>query len=557
MFDAITHSDLASSILDPSAQTSQIGDRVSGSDLSNLSAKSSTQAIDRPDSGAALDPLKATDYCPDSILSETYWHSLSEDSALQQCSGQDSLTDALTGTAQNTALVSNGAADSLTGSLSASSASASTAVSGNTRQVAGTLGSDTFAIDSRYQYNIFSGNGNFQFGKGEYDWIDLSAQSSKSVTFNFATTQGGGVLYDPGNGSRKFDSITLSNGSQILFENIDKIRFADDWMDLSVMPNDPQFSQQWNLHMMGVQNAWYFTTGSASVLVGIEDTGLGTDSSSNTHPDLRSTTIYPDNYQDDFSQDATSHGTDVQGVIAANSDNGVGMSGINWNSSVFSIDVLGSDGGSDQGDQSLVQATQNLVDFARSQGQRLVINMSLGGGSIDPGLEQLVAANQDSVLFVIASGNDDRNSLSNPASLAARYDNVVAVGASWGSQDTYGNPESAGTRISYSGGWGSNYGSGLTLMAPSEVIATSATSSYYGGTTFDYDSKFNGTSAAASNVTGVASLVWSANSNLSATQVKTILSQTAYDLGSPGYDLVYGNGFVNADAAVRRAIALA
>lgn len=33
------------------------------------------------------------------------------------------------------------------------------------------------------------------------------------------------------------------------------------------------------------------------------------------------------------------------------------------------------------------------------------------------------------------------------------------------------------------------------------------------------------------------------------------MSETAYDLGTPGYDTTYGHGFVNADAAVRRAIA--
>ena len=71
-----------------------------------------------------------------------------------------------------------------------------------------------------------------------------------------------------------------------------------------------------------------------------------------------------------------------------------------------------------------------------------------------------------------------------------------------------------------------------------------------------YSSKFDGTSAAAPNVTGVASLVWSANRNLTAAQVKDILSDTAYDLGQQGYDKFYGHGFVNADAAVRRALAL-
>lgn len=74
---------------------------------------------------------------------------------------------------------------------------------------------------------------------------------------------------------------------------------------------------------------------------------------------------------------------------------------------------------------------------------------------------------------------------------------------------------------------------------------------------FNYATKFDGTSASAPNVSGVASLVWSANPNLSATQIKQIMSQTAYDLGNRGYDYEYGHGFVNADAAVRRALAIA
>ncbi len=94
-------------------------------------------------------------------------------------------------------------------------------------------------------------------------------------------------------------------------------------------------------------------------------------------------------------------------------------------------------------------------------------------------------------------------------------------------------------------------------MAPSEVIATNATRNSSTGTVnFGFDTQFNGTSAATPNVTGVASLIWSANSSLSAVQVQQILSQTAYDLGTPGYDTTTGNGMVNADAAVRRAMAI-
>ena len=426
-----------------------------------------------------------------------------------------------------------------------------TPIVNNTRTVLGTLDADTFTLDSGFNRTVLSGDGNIDFGSGARDLLDLSSISSSTVTFNYASDTGG-VLYNPGNGTRVFDAITLDNGSQILFEGIDSIRFADGTVNLSVTPNDPLFEQQWNLHAMGVQNAWRFTTGSTSVLVGVEDTGLGTDSNGGLHNDLRTTTTYPDNYRDDYfnnnsgEPETSSHGTSVQGIIAAASNNGVGMSGINWNSPVFNIDVLDSN----TGDQTLAEATQNMINQANSQGQRLVINMSLGGGRIAPAFEQVVANNQNNALFVIASGNESMSSISNPASLAQQYNNVIAVGASRGTHDTNGNSTTPGDRFSYS-----NYGYGLTLMGPSEVTATSATQTSSSTVQFGFTDKFNGTSAAAPNVAGVASLVWSANPNLSAGEIKTILSQTAYDLGAPGYDTVYGYGFVNADAAVRRAMA--
>ncbi|UBF23798.1 S8 family serine peptidase [Kovacikia minuta CCNUW1] len=429
-----------------------------------------------------------------------------------------------------------------------------------TRTEYGTLGADRFDFAGSYARTIVSGNGNVDFGNGLRDTLDLSNLLSTSVSFNYADTSGGGVLYNPGNGTRVFDAINLNDGRQILFEGIDTIRFADRTINLSVTPNDPLFNQQWNLHMTGVHNAWRFTTGSNNILVGVQDTGLGADANGAIHYDLRTTTVYTNNYRDDYfrvftnAQRTTSHGTDVQGIIAANSNNGLGMSGINWNSRVFHIDVL--DGNAN--DQSLAEATQNMINEANNNGQRLVINMSLGGGGIPTAFRNLVANNQNNALFVIASGNDDASTISDPASLASQYSNVIAVGASWGRTDWYGNTTTPGDRITYSGWWGSNYGTGLTLMAPSEVIATNATrNSTTGVVSYGFDTRFNGTSAATPNVTGIASLVWSANSSLSAVQVQQILSQTAFDLGSAGYDTTTGSGMVNADAAVRRAMAMA
>jgi subtilisin family serine protease len=67
---------------------------------------------------------------------------------------------------------------------------------------------------------------------------------------------------------------------------------------------------------------------------------------------------------------------------------------------------------------------------------------------------------------------------------------------------------------------------------------------------------FGGTSAANPNMAGIASLVWSVNPTLNGGQLRQILIDTAMDLGTTGRDDTFGNGLVNADAAVRRAWAL-
>ena len=416
--------------------------------------------------------------------------------------------------------------------------------------IQGTLGADTFTYQSGYNFNIFSGNGNYSYSSGARDILDLSDYASNTVSINYADNTTGGVIYDPGNGARVFDAIKLSDGSQILFENIETVQFADTTFNLSVTPNDPLFDEQWNLHMTGVHNAWRFTQGNDNVLMGVIDTGLGTDSNGNIHSDLRNTIVAGNNYLDEWG--SFSHGTAVQGTMGAAANNSEGIAGINWNSSIYTIDVVGGDAQ----DYDLASAVEIIINEANAQGQRAVINISLVGG-YSTQLEQIIANNQDNALFIIASGNTDDSNVSSPANLAATYNNVIAVGASWGATDWYGNPTTPGERIDYSNWWGSNYGDGLTLMAPSEFTSTSSTIDSSGSFhTHGYYESFNGTSASTAMVSGIASLLWSIDESLTAEQLKSILSQTATDLGTTGYDTEYGYGLVNADAAVRRAMAI-
>ncbi len=452
-----------------------------------------------------------------------------------------------------------------------------------TRILYGGLGAEPFNFANGYQRTVISGNGNVDYETLRDRLTGISLASI--ANWNPATANGGGVRYNPGNGIRLFDQLLLKDGREILLEGIEQVIFSDRPtsfnerlleininQNLAINPTDPLFLEQWNLHMTGVHTAWRFTQGSDQVLLGIEDSGLGVKNGTTEgwHEDLRERqTTYLIGNIDSYSAPEDDpklefHGTPVQGIIAAKSNNKEGMSGINWNSRVFHIDVIGGD----QNDLDLVLSTQTLIDEVKKTGQQLIINMSLSSKirnnsgifvdtfdrtDLSSELNKLVAENSD-VLFVIATGNSGAAGvgLAYPAALAKLYSNVISVGAASGKTDSSGQPRTPGTRISYS-----QYGEGLTLLAPSEHLTTRATlDSLTREVEFDY-SLFDGTSAAAPNVTGIASLVWSANSKLAATQVKQILSETAIDLGTPGYDSFTGHGFVNADAAVRRALAIA
>jgi len=271
-------------------------------------------------------------------------------------------------------------------------------VSDSIYYLSGGLEADNFEIDFSYDVSVVSGNGNAQYGFGEYDTLDLSGLSVQDLTHSsFAESPNGGVIFDRGDGARVFDHFILSNGVDIYFEGIEQIIFSDQSFDLTFRPNDPGFDRQWNLHSMGVHTAWNLTTGTEDILLGVQDTGLGITAEGITHPDLNLErtlgVTFDDNVEDDYSfvnQFGTrvsrddSHGSLVQGVIAAEANNGEGIAGINFNSTVANIDVLGESGA----DLVLADATQIMIDQARSQGQNLIINMSLGGGALDPDLER-------------------------------------------------------------------------------------------------------------------------------------------------------------------------
>src|SRR5205807_1036294 len=65
--------------------------------------------------------------------------------------------------------------------------------------------------------------------------------------------------------------------------------------------------------------------------------------------------------------------------------------------------------------------------------------------------------------------------------------------------------------------------------------------------------RLSGTSMASPHVAGVAALVLSVRPDLDPAGVRKLLQQTATDLGATGRDDLYGDGLVNAAAAVQAA----
>lgn len=98
----------------------------------------------------------------------------------------------------------------------------------------------------------------------------------------------------------------------------------------------------------------------------------------------------------------------------------------------------------------------------------------------------------------------------------------------------------------------------MDLVAPSgdysgDIVTTDRMGNL-GYNTGNYTNIFNGTSAACPQVAGVAALMLSANPQLTESQVRVILQETARDLGTSGWDATYGYGLVDAANAVARAL---
>jgi serine protease len=353
-------------------------------------------------------------------------------------------------------------------------------------------------------------------------------------------------------------------------------------LEIAQVPNDPQYSDQWHYFSPASGNyginapaAWDKTIGSAGIVAAVIDTGI------TNHAEFSGRTVPGYDFVSDPAiandgdgrdndprdpgdwvsvediisgtvppycpiRNSSWHGTHTSGTIGAASNNGLGVTGVNWKSKILPVRVLGKCGGnlSDVVDGMRWAAGLGVPGVPGNTNPARVINVSLGGtGSCSVTAQNAVNAITAAGATVVASaGNSSADAGGfTPANCAG----VITVAAT----DRYGD------RAYYS-----NYGATVEIAAPggaqsftndpNGVLSTLNTGSQ--GPSADSYAFYQGTSMSAPQVTGVVSLLYSLDPSLQPARALQILQKTAtrFPVGSTCNTSTCGSGIVNAGLAV-------
>ncbi|MDH5730848.1 MAG: S8 family serine peptidase, partial [Gammaproteobacteria bacterium] len=321
------------------------------------------------------------------------------------------------------------------------------------------------------------------------------------------------------------------------------------------LPIDPEFivQQQEDFVRLQLDQAWELSTGSRNVRVAIIDDAIDID-----HPDLKNNinaNLAKNFVKDDQAQNnprpgicfdpitgqvdrnyPEEHGTAVAGVLGAQGNNGIGLTGVAWEVDIVPIRI---------GCAYSVAAELAAFEYAVEQ-QVHIINTSYGGPYYSEAERQAIfRLQQQNILLVAAAGNFAVNNdrlPDYPSSID--LPNIISVAAAnWNGQ-----------LLSWS-----QYGqTSVDIAAPGEFIATTLINGKYTQVSSLVES-LSGTSFSAPFVSGVAALLKSYQPNASFYDLKAAMMASVDPIkqmiGPPYMDIqarLVSDGFINPRAALQK-----
>ncbi|MEZ0290283.1 MAG: S8 family peptidase [Sulfolobales archaeon] len=308
----------------------------------------------------------------------------------------------------------------------------------------------------------------------------------------------------------------------------------------------------WNVRIINADKVWdtYYPEYNWSalgygVIIAVLDTGIYF-----LHPDLAGRVVWCANtvgrstytgFDLRRCTDRNGHGTHVAGIIAS-SINNIGNAGVSPNVTLYAVKVLNDAGYGTYSDvaEGIVLAVKGPDGIVNTSDDAKILSMSLGGSSDSNILRDAVEwAYSNRAIIVAAAGNSgDGDPSTDNILYPARYDHVIAVGAI---DQNYNVPS-----------WSSD-GPELDVVAPGVNIY----STYKNG---DY-AYMSGTSMATPHVSATIALIQALRKatgkhSLTFEEIYDVLTHTAIDIGSRGFDVFSGYGLVDAKAAVKYALSL-